>query len=138
MAYKKRVPNMELLKDAYAILGGIPDSVLNLNTIRSNQPTPEVPECGSICCGMGWLAQHPDFNKAGLSFNADFDLMYKRHQVSYATAAGRLFGVTDIEAESMFGMFHAMGQQSHKKVLLNRIMKVLAKYDAVKTPMFLR
>lgn len=132
MAYKKRVPNMELLKDAYAILGGIPDSVLNLNTIRTDKPTPEVPECGSICCGMGWLAQHPDFNKVGLSMNAEHTLTYKNHQVSYTTAAGRLFGVTDSEAESMFGMFYGMGQQSHKKVLLDRIMKVLVKHDAVK------
>lgn len=58
-------PNYELLKDAYAIIDGIPESAFNLRRWRTAEG--ESLECGTICCAAGWLAQHPDMVAKGLS-----------------------------------------------------------------------
>jgi|GEM_PF-1759375 len=62
---KAMTPKYELLKDAYAIIDGIPDKVVNLNHVVSEKG--ESLDCGTIACAAGWLGMHPKFNKLGLS-----------------------------------------------------------------------
>ena len=53
-----------LLREAYAIIDGIPDDRFNLRTY-ANSTDPN--HCGTIACAVGWLAMHPTFNALGLT-----------------------------------------------------------------------
>jgi hypothetical protein len=53
-------PNFELLRDAYAIIDGIPESYFALDQWREDRP------CGTVACAAGWLMQHPQFQVLGL------------------------------------------------------------------------
>ena len=52
-----------LLREAYAIIDGIPDDRFNLDLFR-NSCDPHY--CGTIACAAGWLAMHPTFMALGL------------------------------------------------------------------------
>ena len=54
-------PNFELLKDAYAIINGIPDEIVNLDSIIQSRG--DSLECGTVACAIGWLGMHPKFQK---------------------------------------------------------------------------
>lgn len=49
-----------LLRDAYAVIDGIPEERFNLNAWRVTR------ECGTVACAAGWLMQHPDMQAKGL------------------------------------------------------------------------
>lgn len=53
-----------LLRDAYAIIDGIPEDRFNLDLWRTKGKSPR--ECGTIACAAGWLAMHPEMRKKGL------------------------------------------------------------------------
>jgi hypothetical protein len=53
-----------LLRDAYAIIDGIPESQFNLDHWRKKGRSPR--ECGTIACAAGWLAMNPEMRKKGL------------------------------------------------------------------------
>lgn len=59
----ERTPNYELLKDAYAVLAGIPESQIQLDTVITKLGTGKHKQCGTIACGIGWLSLHPSFKK---------------------------------------------------------------------------
>jgi hypothetical protein len=72
----KRHPNhvaIERLKDAYAIIDGIPPERIHLDMFQQfnndNQYAHDVTEikCGTICCAGGWLALHPKVRKWGIT-----------------------------------------------------------------------
>jgi hypothetical protein len=65
--------NFELLKDAYAIIDGIPEKQFNLNRwVEENDNTGSVCDlahgCGTVACAGGWLSLHPKFNELGLKY----------------------------------------------------------------------
>jgi hypothetical protein len=61
-------PNFELLRDAFAIIDGIPNKAFKLDSWRENG---DGPACGTIACAGGWLAMHPTMNQAGLRADAE-------------------------------------------------------------------
>lgn len=158
---KKRRPNrsqpanFELLRQAYAIFGGIPNKVINMDIIE--QRSADGISCGTVACGMGWLPHHPDFKALGLtpqgtpllsnSVHHVWSVYYKGKQMEFDDAARHVFNLTEVEAWRIFGsipgtMEHAAtiaGKQViHKNVLLNRIKKFLiAKGQPVNSPILL-
>lgn len=60
----------ELLRQAYAIIDGIPDDRFNLGSWQFDPttygPDGEVHSCGMLACAGGWLCMHPTFNALGL------------------------------------------------------------------------
>lgn len=132
-------PNYELLKDAYAILAGIPSAAYNLNSIRERRG--ESLACGTIACGFGWLGMHPQFQALGLHTAGYMDLRVRGNTCGVGTAAHKIFGVTVSDGLDLFGTAYVRRLQdagkSHKKVLLNRIMKYLEDHGQVKNPVYL-
>lgn len=53
-----------LLRDAYAIIDGIPDNRIDLAQWRKVGRSPH--SCGTIACAAGWLSMHPDMKDRGL------------------------------------------------------------------------
>lgn len=144
--------NFELLKDAYAILGGIPEAAYNLDSFVTKSG--ESKSCGTVACGMGWLAMHPQFRALGLGLTELYSNerpalamsmpTYKGRDVPYTKVAGRIFGVSEMEARGLFsGRTYTdrhHGDNKHrtdKQVLLNRIMRLLDKHDQVEKPIYL-
>lgn len=117
-------PNYELLRQAYAILDGIPQEVYDLNTVVTKHGNKSV-KCGTIACGIGWLSQHPKFKALGLRHTSD-GLYFKRQPVSYWTAGARVFGIDEDEAGSLFRSTTAP-RKTHKRILLDRIKIFLGK-----------
>jgi hypothetical protein len=103
--------NFELLKEAYAIIDGIPKRRFNLNRLavpkqidgnhhRAGQPLRA--ECGSIACAIGWLAMHPTFNAMGLWINQRGVLFLGTEAVKYDWAARYIFGLDRYDAVEIF------------------------------------
>ncbi len=98
-------PDFELLKDAYAIIDGIPETAIALDRLQSAKGK-SLGE-GTICSPAGWLAQHPQFHDAGLSLSADGNLLRLRGRTAEAGEAAQimaeLFRLPPLEAEQLFG-----------------------------------
>jgi hypothetical protein len=87
----------ELLRQAYAIIDGIPDDRFNL--VRS---------CGTIACAGGWLCMHPTFIALGLRamFGSNgapefVDEQTGDYTVAFA-ALGKALGLTFEQAFQLF------------------------------------
>jgi hypothetical protein len=95
--------NYELLREAYAIIGGIPDEVFDLETIVKRRG--DSLACGTICCAAGWLAHHPEFNARGLTVEGR-SLHWKgeSHLWQWEVAIANVFGIGCETAEKLFGM----------------------------------
>jgi hypothetical protein len=97
-------PNFELLKDAYAIIDGIPETAIDLDELVSARG--ETLEHGTVCSPAGWLAQHPRFMALGLSLVGDDSklLLDGEPPVEESTAAilGKVFGLQLADAEHLF------------------------------------
>jgi hypothetical protein len=98
-------PNIELLKQAREILAAIPANRLNLSFVAMNQcdgAHNDPNHCGTIACGLGWLAMRPEFQALGLCVDEDGLLrLHSRHQY-FGTTAAQLFGMSEEDAGSMF------------------------------------
>lgn len=92
-------PDYELIKDAYAIIDGIPEESFNLDQWFR----PARGACGTIACAAGWLAQHPDFNALGLKITHALPVPHvnDRHNLGYH-ALGEVLGIDYDVAESIF------------------------------------
>lgn len=121
--------NVELLKDAIAIIDGIPDERIRLTrwqipveVASSLTAFPKLPNkrvfayraeeihCGTIACAAGWLSLHPDMQARGLRVNskADADAAYPVVDTGEKTLTGfaalaYFFDISDAEAETLFG-----------------------------------
>jgi len=98
-------PNFELLKDAYAIIDGIPETAINLDKLVSARG--ETLEHGTACSPAGWLAQHPKFVELGLSLS-DYDsgLVLAGESPGEQSQTGILahvFGLEPGDAAHLFG-----------------------------------
>lgn len=125
-------PRYDLLKDAYAIIGGIPDNVIDLDEIVSSLG--ESLECGTICCAAGWLAQHPKFQALGLGLSfcecTGGEVTYLGHHYSgrYSEAMADFFAIPQADALSLFGPRSDDDPAgiSDKQVWLQRVRQYLA------------
>lgn len=101
----KTSPDFELLKDAYAIIDGIPETAIALDSLQSARG--ESLTHGTICSPAGWIAQHPTFTALGLSLSDDGNrLCFEDESVESGAEAqilARIFGLQQPEAEHLFG-----------------------------------
>lgn len=107
-------PNYELLKDAYAVIAGIPNDQFRLHYIFTHKPTEDPSYCGTIGCAMGWLSLHPTFaqllgarNKFGQRCNGLDAIRWTKPGTSistnyYAGAAAWAFGISVTQARNLF------------------------------------
>ena len=129
-------PNFKLLRDAYAIFDGIPEQKINLGSILTKRGVST--ECGTIACGMGFLALHPQFQAMGLEMpggeKVGSGLLYKNDYIFYSDAAVKVFGLTYQEAIGIFCVpycsqaiydKHLQGVRNDKDRLLKRIVHFL-------------
>lgn len=100
-----QTPNLDLLRDAYMIIDGIPDKSFNLMQVYSTRKVKA--DCGTIACAAGWLALHPDFQALGLKYSPDsFQLISMqgvRNNVSYKYKLNKLFNIRVEDAQALFG-----------------------------------
>jgi hypothetical protein len=98
-------PDFELLKDAYAIIDGIPELAIDLDQLVSARG--ETLAHGTVCSPAGWLAQHPKFTELGLSLAEDDSRLQLRGEpeVEEPSAAimAKIFGLSLGEAAHLFG-----------------------------------
>ncbi|MGE5649273.1 MAG: hypothetical protein ACM34A_03670 [Bacillota bacterium] len=98
-------PDYELLKDAYAIIDGIPETAIALGSLQTAKG--ESLAQGTICSPAGWLAQHPHFTALGLSLSDDgMRLRYQGESVPSGAEAqimARIFSLQPTEADYLFG-----------------------------------
>jgi len=104
-ALKARMPNFERLAIAYAIIDGIPDKNLDLESTftkieRSISNDVPLPTCGAIACAAGWLSLHPDFKK-------DFKNLVSRWEWTnwdlWIGTLSRVFNLPDGDIQDLFG-----------------------------------
>ncbi|HEY8605486.1 MAG TPA: hypothetical protein VIM12_00060 [Noviherbaspirillum sp.] len=96
-------PDFELLKDAYAIIDGIPESAVDLTGLCTarGETLDQM-----VCSPAGWLARHPDFNRLGLTLAGDEDRLALNGDPAPRTTAeamAQLFRLPLPEAEHLFG-----------------------------------
>jgi hypothetical protein len=98
-------PNIELLKRAREILATIPAPRLNLSVVALNNEDGACNDpnhCGTIACGLGWLAMRPEFQALGLGVDDEGRLLWNRKFDYFGTVAAKLFNMTEEDAGSMF------------------------------------
>jgi hypothetical protein len=132
------IQNYELLRDWYAIMDGIPDDLINLDSVIKQKGRSL--SCGTIACAGGWMALHPTFAERlkptvtklpgghtcvlWLGQQADPDNVFE--------AMADLFGITYEESGLLFGIvgygyneprFAVSG--NHKKLWQRRVIHFL-------------
>jgi hypothetical protein len=128
-------PKFALLKEAYAIIDGIPAKRFDLADIVNGYETPPSPHnCNTIGCAIGWLAMHPKFQKLGLGLDARGGLMWKGHPAHFDDAAAELFSIPRGDADVMFEArwdptTSRQSSQSDKTVWKQRVRNFLRAHD---------
>lgn len=128
-----QTPNYELLKDAYAIIDGIPAKHFDLEAIVDK--VGESLTCGTVACAIGWLGLHPKFNELGLQTvlgKSDDSYLLKMNGFHdddfYSHKVAGLFGISVHDASDLFGPASHSGfdylinsKTSDKKRFLKRV-----------------
>ncbi len=102
--------NLELLKDAYAIIEGMPDERIDLDFWQDNKDVGKLMlrgaisrakqiDCGTIACAAGWLSLHPDMNARGLV--SEFGVPEFRGDWQYEGLA-KFFDISLTDAGNLF------------------------------------
>lgn len=119
-------PNYELLREAYAIIGGIPGNKIALRSIVSMKG-PSL-DCGTIACAAGWLGMHPKFQALGLEVVKDgLNLSFQGEPGwAYYAPLARTFNIDVVLAHRLFctrGNFdHSeYDNRADKQVWLDRV-----------------
>ena len=127
-------PDFELLKSAYAIIAGIPDDRINLDSIMRKRG--ESIGCGTIYCVAGWLGHHPQFQAMGLRTTRQNSLKLNEKTVPYQVAMSAIFNIHSNEAYQLFSYRGYVKEDnihlSHKKNWLNRVIKYLGENNQLK------
>ena len=128
---RKIVPKYELLRAAHDILSGIPSEAISLDVVQTSQG--DSPTCGTVCCGLGWLAHHPRFQSAGLTLHKG-GLYVNGKPALWYHAAKEVFNIKASEAIMLFNSTlvergRTVGPISDKDVLLDRIQQFLQTND---------
>lgn len=96
----------ELLREAYAIIDGIPDELIAFGPPRRLKG-PSL-DNGTVCSPEGWLAQHPAFIERGLALSGDgMAVLFKGEgyfKLSQAYPMAQVFGIPLDEASRLFGL----------------------------------
>lgn len=122
-------PNYTIMREAYAIIGGIPEHAFDLSSVVSR--TGESLECGTIACAAGWLAMHPTFKARGIRLVKEC-VEYKnvRCYTAYTEAMAAVFKIDGAEADYLFGSrTEPPGWGTDKEVWLKRMYKFLDEND---------
>jgi len=97
-------PDIELLKDAFAIIAGIPQDAVTLDWNRNKDGV--ALDKGSVYHPARWLSLHPAFQERGLTASANGkQLLYKGQAEPnsvYADALTRVFGMPVLDIVSLF------------------------------------
>lgn len=141
---------IDLLKDAYEIIDGIPTQHFNLNRwVHEDGASCSTNGCGTIACAGGWLALHPKFNELGLrmKWNRGNGRGYNTQVVTYGSgsvsafeALAKVFNIAEQDARKLFSaayhsdydqaIFRVRGNNiSHKELFKSRVKKFLTLYD---------
>lgn len=111
--------NVDLLKEAYAVIDGVPDERLDLSDWK----------CGTVACAGGWLCQYPPFSANGLrpsnggtpSFNG----------VSGYLALVRFFGLSCGQVLALFSPPGNQESSTDRQVFLRRLREFLRDRGAI-------
>jgi hypothetical protein len=119
-------PDYELLRDAHAIIDGIPDTAVAFGKPCTTRG-PSL-DNGTVCSPEGWLALHPQFIARGLTLAPDgTSLLFNGERMAPVAAMGRVFGLPEDEAARLFGersMFAGEETATHasdKQLWLRRV-----------------
>ena len=93
------MPNYELLKEAYAIIDGIPADRFNLSQFSNEHNNPH--DCNTIACAAGWLGMHPKFKALGMATDKKGCLTGTGWY--WQAVIGRVFDISDSQANYLFG-----------------------------------
>lgn len=128
----KTSPDFELLKDAYAIIDGIPETAIALGALRTARG--ETLDRGTICSPAGWLAQHPKFMELGLSLSDDGTRLCFKDVLTErggdAPIMAQIFGLQQAETEHLFSnrSTYSLGDDSglsDKRLWLREVRELL-------------
>jgi hypothetical protein len=128
------VVNYELLKEAYAIIDGIPKRRFNLNRIavpkhkHDDGDKPMRARCGSIGCAIGWLAMHPTFNAMGLWVDRQGRLHLGTETTDFVWAARYIFGLDSYDAIEIFTEASKYERGDHKSIWRTRVRSFLEQH----------
>lgn len=123
-------PNFELLKDAYAIIDGLPDENVNLNSWRR---TDCGATCGTIACAAGWLSLHPQFEALGLRYDKGRENIVLDQSVHYGWAAlAQVFSLTNSDAQHLFRGAYLEPVRTHREIFLERVRTFLSDHGQLK------
>ncbi|NTX18022.1 hypothetical protein [Burkholderia cepacia] len=131
-------PNFELLRDAFAILDGIPEHVFNLDAWTVQQG--ESLSCGTIACAGGWLARHPKFAELGLGISRGGDVCLRTdaNESSFG-ALSKIFSLRGDEDEIFMPSgagysdrelsFEVRQAMTDKQLWKRRVLRLFQEYD---------
>lgn len=131
-------PAFELLKDAYAIIDGVPETAIALDKLQTARG--ESLASGTICSPAGWLAQHPRFTALGLSLSPDGSHLLLHGEpvanLSPAQVMARVFALDQVDAERLFGdrNTYTLGDDSglsDKRLWLREVREYLKEHGAL-------
>lgn len=134
----KTGPDFELLKDAYAIIDGIPETAIDLDRLQTAKG--EALDKGTICSPAGWLAQHPKFMELGLSLSEDGKQLCLNGQPAQpgteSEILAQIFGLSPAEAQHLFGTrdTYSLGDDSglsDKRLWLREVREFLKQHHEI-------
>jgi hypothetical protein len=134
-------PNYELLKDAYAIIGGIPQEAINLDWSRSKEGLSLTD--GTVFHPARWLALHPSFQERGLSVSENGKQILYQGQTfaggAYSESLAQLFGLSPGDVISLFAergtrMGEANLEDTDKALWLRRVLSYLQSHGQLAQP----
>ena len=120
-------PNLNLIKEAYAIVAGIPPEAISLGQ-WTTQEGPSLAE-GTVCCPGTWLTKYPGFRERGLFDDGRGRPAYGEYR-GYA-ALGAFFKIDTDMAKNLFRISDtpAWKKLSDKQIFLARMDAFLNRYE---------
>lgn len=134
-------PNYDLLKDAYAIIGGIPAEAITLDWNRSKEGTSLTD--GTVFHPARWLTMHPSFQELGLSVSENGKyILYKGQSFAGGAYSESLAQVFGLSVGDVVGMFAERGTQmgesnrddTDKALLMRRMKSYLQTHGQLSQP----
>jgi hypothetical protein len=125
-----------LLREAYAIIAGIPDEAISLDWNRAKEG-PSLTE-GTVFHPARWLALHPSFKDKGLSLSDNGkQLLFKGQTSTSGTYSEPLAHVFGLPVSDIVGLFAERGTRmgesnpadSDKDIWQNRVRNYLATHE---------
>lgn len=124
---------IKLLRQAYAIIDGIPDNRINLDVICRGPEKGNAGHCGTIACAAGWLAMHPKFIKRGMYIDEDgqLDLKDGLHWYDWDDILSIVFDCSVSTANKLFGptWYDEDTGKTEKQIWQKRVRKYLKKHS---------